>query len=225
MNVYSGLAAPSASLTKGVTAMLARRSNDAALKNAAELASPLRKLTDSDPAASNQAQKSSDVASLAAREPVRGLRQTNMDRFKDAYLSSKGDEKYSAEFDFDSDGEVGSSDLSLLNHIRSLGSTPSLTLEDLRSAMFSAKGDKNFNSAADLDGDGEIGNGDLSLFSEGVGTVQSGDQSAILKKFEAAFSSAKGDENFDSSLDLDGDGEVGGSDLSLLNRGLGILYG
>lgn len=225
MNVYAGLAAPSASLMKGVSAMLARRSNDAALKNATELASPSKKPIDAQPAATTKAQETSDAARLAAREPVRGLRQTNMDRFNEAFLSAKGDQNFNAEFDFDNDGEVGSSDLSLLNHIQSLGSAPNLTLEDLQGALFSSKGDKNFNPDADLDGDGEIGSGDLSLFSAGQNSVQSDNQAAILKRFEGAFNTTKGDSAFDSSLDLDGDGEVGSGDLSLLSRGLNTLYG
>lgn len=134
------------------------------------------------------------------------------DRFQKAFGTMEGDENFQTQFDFDRDGEIGPSDMTLLQRMTELD-RPTLTFEALQKAFGSMKGDDLYDARYDLDQNGEIGPADFTLFSNRTANADFG-----FEALQAAFGSSHGEANYNALADLDKDGEVGASDFTLYQR-------
>ena len=99
-------------------------------------------------------------------------------------------------------------------------------VDRMRASMFSSSGDDNYNARLDLDSNGRINFADMKRYLEGNDTPAIRPAEPALSqsrqdRMRAAFFSTTGDDSFDASADLNGDGRINFADAALLRNGPG----
>ncbi len=166
-----------------------------------------------------------------------------LDRMKASFFTSKGDARYDAALDLNSDGTINHGDLAVLAEQSEQAPGPKSILERVESAFFTRAGEANFDASADVNGDGAVNFADLAMVRE---KMESGDsrptrpiapaedesvaapeqprvnpgqeREDLLQRVRNAFFTGSGNESFDAGADLNGDGRVNFADLAELRE-------
>ncbi|MFK8014502.1 MAG: dockerin type I domain-containing protein [Gammaproteobacteria bacterium] len=101
-------------------------------------------------------------------------------------------------------------------------------MADLKSSFFTSAGEEGFDTKLDFNKDGVINAGDLGIFREKMAGRTMPDESGAsaptapptLNSIRDSFFTQKGEEGFDASADLNGDGVVNAQDLGLYKQAL-----
>jgi len=148
----------------------------------------------------------------------------------DAWGSRTGDRSFNVDLDLNADGRIDAADLArVLANYSEHGPPDAPSLDGIGHAWGRNAGEEGFSDVNDLNADGRIDAKDLSRFlasqagEQGETDPRPADPEAAgqqrLEDLLSRYGARAGDEAFTSSLDFDGDGQIGPPDLaSLLAR-------
>lgn len=97
-------------------------------------------------------------------------------------------------------------------------------VDRMRASMFAASGDDNYDAKLDLDSNGRINFADMKRYLAGYDTpairpAEPAPSQSREERMRASFFSTAGDDSFDASADLNGDGRINFADAALLHNG------
>lgn len=99
------------------------------------------------------------------------------------------------------------------------GDRVAASLQRMREAFFSVEGDESFDASVDLNGDGAVNHADLGMLRERLMEAAASERppaDGLRERIREAFFAVEGEDHFDASVDLNGDGVVNYGDLGLL---------
>lgn len=153
-----------------------------------------------------------------------------LDRFRAAMFTSSDHERFDVGLDLNNDGVINFADLKAFKNAQSEPQSvapptdsespvvpdPVDVVERMRAAFFSVTGDDHFDPGSDLNGDGQVNYADLAILRAGDDAVEPDSTPDMLAQMRDAFFTQRGDDGYESALDLNNDGSINYADLAAL---------